>query len=331
MAARLLYDSIGKRYGQAVALDSLSLAIEPGEIFGFLGPNGAGKTTAIHLAMGLLRPTSGYGELLGQPFSRARAARARVGYVPDAPVFFAGTALENVLFAGRLNESATGGSAVRGESALRARAGELLRWMDLPPEGKDARRFSRGMQQRLALAQALVHRPELLILDEPASALDPPAVAQIRDALIGAREDGAAVFFSSHQLNEVEQICDRAAFLSGGRLLQTGPMATLLSEGANARVVLRGLARDHTLVQHWQAALARDSAETQRDAQRGDLVFRVPVTRQRALLEQAWTAGAELIAVQREHRSLADLFATREASQKPAAEQATPQVEGKPW
>ncbi len=303
MAARLVYDGIGKRYGKSVALDSLSLAIEAGEIFGFLGPNGAGKTTAIHLAMGLLRPTSGRGELLGQPFERARAARARVGYVPDAPVFFGGTALDNVLFAGRLSGSA------RGESGLRTRAAELLRWMDLPLEGKDARRFSRGMQQRLALVQALVNRPELLILDEPASALDPPAVAQVRAALVRARDEGAAVFFSSHQLNEVEQICDRAAFLNAGKLVQTGSMAALLSEGADACVVLRGLSRENAFVRHWQAALARTPA----DVQRGDLVFRVPVAQQRALLEQGWMAGAELVAVNREHRSLADLFAARAA------------------
>ena len=303
MAVSLLFDSIGKRFGQSVALDGLSLAVEPGEIFGFLGPNGAGKTTAIHVALGLLKPTSGFGELLGQPFSRARSARARVGYVMDAPSFFTGTALDNLLLAGRLNSRETRG----GETGLHARASELLRWMDLPADKKDARKFSRGMQQRLALAQALVNRPELLILDEPTSALDPPAVMLIREALIRARSEGTAVFFSSHQLQEVEQLCDRAAFLDGGKVLHTGSMAMLLQEGASARVVLRGLPEDSRFVQQRKAAFSKTPA----DSVRGDLVFQVPLGEQRLFLEQAWAAGAELVAVTREHRTLADLFAAR--------------------
>ena len=153
MAARLAYRSVSKRFGGDLVLDNLTLSVEPGEIFGFLGPNGAGKSTAIGIAMGLLRADSGEGELLGVPFARARRARAKVGYVPDAPVFFAGSALESVLFAARLN----GTEGKRNTSGLRTRALELLRQFDLPAESKDARRFSRGMQQRLALAQAIGH------------------------------------------------------------------------------------------------------------------------------------------------------------------------------
>ena len=306
MATRLLFDGITKRFGPATALHPLHLAVEAGEIFGFLGPNGAGKSTAIHVAMGLLRPSGGRGELLGQPFAQARAARARVGYVPDAPVFFAGPAIEAVLLAARLNESV-------GRGALRTHALDLLRQVDLPAEKGDARKFSRGMQQRLALAQALVSRPDLLILDEPTAALDPPGVALVREALDRARSEGAAVFLSSHQLQEVEQLCDRAAFLDEGRLLQTGTIRSLLEEGALAHITLRGLSRAHPFVEAHGARL-----RPPRSAHRADLVFAVPIAEQRGFLEHAWTAGGELVRVEREHRTLEDLFA-RARSEKARA------------
>ncbi len=300
MAARLVFDRITKRYGPAAALEELSLAIEPGEIFGFLGPNGAGKTTAIHIAMGLTRASGGRGSLLGMPFARARSARARVGYVPDAPVFFAGTGLQAMLFAARLNGAR--------EHGLRDRAARLLRSIDLPAEGKDARKLSRGQQQRLALAQALVTHPELLVLDEPTSALDPPSVALIREMLGQARREGAAVFFSSHQLREVEQLCDRAAFLHQGRLLHDGPMADLLREGSTVAVTLRGLARDGVFAREF-APLLRTEAPPYGSAHA--LLFTMPVAEQRRFLERAWAAGAELVRVEREHRTLEDLFAER--------------------
>ena len=304
MAARLVFSGITKRYGRSVALEELSLAVEPGEIFGFLGPNGAGKTTAIHIAMGLLRATGGRGELLGRRFGQARAARARVGYVPDAPVFFAGTALETVMFAAQLNDT----EARRTTHGLRERALELLRLFDLPVGGKDARKFSRGMQQRLALVHALVTRPELLVLDEPTSALDPPAVLLVREALERARGEGTAVFFSSHQLPEVEQLCDRAAFLHQGRVVHQGSMAELLREGATARVTLRGLGRENGFVRQFAHLL-----QTSSRAAREDLVFSMPLGHERGFLERAWAAGAELVRVEREHRTLEDLFAHRTA------------------
>ena len=298
---RLLFNNTGKRFGRTVVLKDLSLSVSSGEIFGFLGPNGAGKSTAIHIAMGLLQPSSGSGELLGRPFQQARASRARVGYVPDAPTFFAGSALDAVLLAARLNDT----ERQHGTHGLREYALELLRWLDLPATGKDARKFSRGMQQRLALVQALVTRPELLILDEPTSALDPPGVILVRDALQRARGEGVAVFFSSHQLQEVEQLCDRAAFLEKGQLLHAGSMAELLAEGATARVTLRGLKIESPFVQRSLA----DLQPTRAAVPGADLTFVVPVTGQQAFLQQAWLAGGELVQVVREHRSLEDLFA----------------------
>ncbi len=306
MPTRLLFDGISKRFGQRAALESLSLSVEAGEIYGFLGPNGAGKSTAIHLAMGFLHASGGRGELLGLPFADARAARARVGYVPDAPVFFSGSALDAVLLAARLNGADSHGN----ETESKAHARRLLDWMELPAEGQSARKFSRGMQQRLALVQALVTEPDLLILDEPTSALDPPGVLLIREALQQARARGAAVFFSSHQLREVELLCDRVAFLDEGRLLHAGPMAELLEEGATARITLRGLADDsERLTREVGADLVSSSTRMQTDR-----MYRVVVEQQRAFLESAWAAGAELVRVEREQRSLEDLFAARRAS-----------------
>ncbi|RRA49656.1 ABC transporter ATP-binding protein [Acidipila sp. EB88] len=308
MAALLRFDQITKRYGRQVALDSLTLTVEAGEIFGFVGPNGAGKSTAIRIAMGFLHASAGRGELLGVPFAQARAARAGVGYVPDAPVFFASTPLEAVLFAGRLNSEDAGQT----DADLRTRALELLRWLDLPVSfsgwraaGKaDARKLSRGQQQRLAIAQALVSHPRLLVLDEPTSALDPPGVSLVREALVRSRAEGTAVFFSSHQLQEVETLCDRAAFLAAGKLVAMGSMAELLREGDCVSITVRRLQPEDPFVRLHASTLSQAHSI----AVSGDLVFVVPVHEQQCFLEQAWLAGAELVEVVRQRRRLQELF-----------------------
>lgn len=299
MNSPLVFENTSKYFNRTAALRSLSLEVKAGEIFGFLGPNGAGKTTALHVAMGFLHPSSGGGTLLGEPFAQARPARGRVGYVPDAPVFFAGTALENVLFVSRVNRPE--------QAESRTHARRLLRSLDLPEKEVDARRFSRGMQQRLALAQALVTRPQLLILDEPTSALDPPGVLLVRDVLERVRDEGTAIFFSSHQLEQVELLCDRAAFLTHGRLRQIGHMQDLLHERDFASITLRGV-REEMLSSEPFCGTARPRQERAS----GDLMFRVPVRQQQAFLEGAWMAGAELVAVARERRTLEELFASPE-------------------
>src|SRR6204780_1384290 len=205
MAPRLAFSAVSKQFGKHTALHPLSLTLPPGEILGFLGPNGAGKTTAIHLALGFLRPSSGTGSLLGRPFGDAEA-RSRLGFVPDVPVFFSETGFRSVELAARLN----GVDDPRLAKDIR----DLLAAVGLPNERKDARQYSRSMQQRLALAQALINDTELLILDEPAAALDPAGVLQVRELLRNARHAGKSIFFSSHQLTEVEHICDRIPFLN---------------------------------------------------------------------------------------------------------------------
>src|ERR1700722_4616887 len=232
MAPRLAFTAISKQFGGYTALHPLTLSLEPGEILGFLGPNGAGKTTAIHLALGFLRPTPGSGSLLGKPFGDAEA-RARLGFVPDVPVFFSESGFRSVGLAARLN----GVSDRRLAKDIR----DLLAAVGLPNERKDARQYSRGMQQRLALAQALINDPELLILDKTAAALDPVIVLQARELLRNARHAGKSIFFSSHQLTEVEHICDRIAFLNHGRLIRSGSLREFQSESDRVEIELRDL------------------------------------------------------------------------------------------
>jgi ABC-2 type transport system ATP-binding protein len=291
VAAPLEFQDATKHFGSQVALDRLSLAVERGEILGFLGPNGAGKTTAIHLALGFLRPTAGGGTILGRPFGDT-ASRARIGFLPDSPTYFAGTASGAVELAGRLNDLSN--------PQLRERAKSLLAQLNLSSAGKDARRFSRGMQQRLGVAQALVNDPELLILDEPTSALDPPGVLEVRELLRAARDEGKSIFFSSHQLSEVEHICDRIAFLDRGRMLRHGPLASFLEDSGRVEIVTQGLPASAEVFQPYRQYL-NESTD-------GFLHFVVPVKQQRALIEQTWIAGGELVSVSPLRRTLEDLF-----------------------
>ena len=304
MAAALEFQSTTKHFGTHAALSDLSLTLERGEILGFLGPNGAGKTTAIHLALGFLKSTTGGGTTLGRPFGDT-PTRARIGFLPDSPNFFAGTALGAVELAGRLNSMRN--------PELRERAKSLLAQLSLASAGKDARRFSRGMQQRLGMAQALVNDPELLILDEPTSALDPPGVLEVRELLRAARDDGKSIFFSSHQLSEVEQICDRIAFLDRGRLLRHGPLAAFLEDSGRIEVVIQSLpAESEALLSYRQY---------QSGASENGLHFVVPVSLQRELIEHTWAAGATLKSVTPLRRTLEELFIdwTEDESRKPSA------------
>jgi ABC-2 type transport system ATP-binding protein len=291
MAHRLTFSAISKQFGQQTALHPLTLSLEDGEILGFLGPNGAGKTTAIHLALGFLRPTSGSGSLLGRPFGDAEA-RARLGFVPDVPVFFPESGFRSVEFAARLN----GVNDRRLAKDIR----DLLATVGLPNERKDARQYSRGMQQRLALAQALINDPELLILDEPAAALDPAGVLQVRELLRNARHAGKSIFFSSHQLTEVEHICDRIAFLNQGRLVRLGSLKELQSESDRVEIELRGISLAELSSIHPAVATAGVNPASIRIA--------VPLQEQRRVIEGVWQAGGEIISLAPLRRRLEDLF-----------------------
>jgi ABC-2 type transport system ATP-binding protein len=291
MSSRLTFVGASKSFGAQTALHPLTLSLEPGEILGFLGPNGAGKTTAIHLAMGFLRPSAGSGSLLGKPFGDA-GARARLGFVPDVPVFFAENGFRSVEFAARLNGLT--------DPQLARHIRDLLAAVGLPEDAKDARQYSRGMQQRLALAQALINDPDLLILDEPAAALDPAGVQQVRELLRSARQAGKSIFFSSHQLAEVEQICDRIAFLNHGQLIRYGSLRELQGQSGRIAIEVRGI----SLAQAGQLSAGAASA----GAAPSSIRLTILPQEQRRVIEAIWNAGGEIVSLAPLERRLEDLF-----------------------
>ena len=207
------------------ALHSLDLSIHEGEIFGFLGPNGAGKTTSIKILLGLIRASSGRGTVLGQPFGSLEA-RAGLGYLPDLPYFYSYLSGRELLrFSGKLHD-------LEGQE-LEQRIETTLERVHLSPEAWDRRlgTYSRGMLQRVGTAAAILHRPRLLILDEPMTGLDPIGRRQFRDLLNELREEGVTVFFSTHLLADIEQTADRVGLLAEGRLIQCGSLEQILSGG----------------------------------------------------------------------------------------------------
>jgi ABC-2 type transport system ATP-binding protein len=284
MPPALVFDHISKHFGSARALDDVSFSLEPGEILGLVGPNGAGKTTAMQIATGFLLPDLGNGTLMGRSFGQA-AARRRLGFVPDAPVFFGGNAFDALRFAGQLSDVTPTRDAME----------RILRRVGLTEWKRDVRRFSRGMQQRLALALALVHGPKVLILDEPASALDPQGVLDIRNLLKELRGEGAAILLSSHQLGEVALVSDRIAFLHEGRLVRYGRLDELLRSTGEVEIVLRNFAADAEFAAQWGEASAPGR-------------WRIPASEVRRFLEIAWTHGADLVSVTPVQGDLTSLF-----------------------
>ena len=206
-------DGLSKAYGPIAALQDLHLAVEAGTIFGFLGPNGAGKTTTIRLLAGLARPTRGRGWVAGHEVTAdGKAARQLIGYLPEEPAFYPWmTGAEFLDYVGRLFGLAG--------AERKKRVDELLDLAGLREAGR--RRvggYSRGMRQRLGVAQALINRPQVLILDEPASALDPQGRRDVLTLIEQLREQ-ATVFMSTHILSDVERVCDRVAIIDQGRLV----------------------------------------------------------------------------------------------------------------
>jgi ABC-2 type transport system ATP-binding protein len=205
------------------ALVGLDLTVGRGEIFGFLGPNGAGKTTTIKILLGLIRPCAGEGEVLGQPFGSVHARR-ELGFLPDAPNFYTYlTGRELLDFAGRLHGL--------GGADLRRRCEEMLVRVGLGEEAWDRRlkTYSRGMLQRVGIASALMHRPSLVILDEPLNGLDPLGRREFRDLLHALRGEGVTVFLSSHVLADVESTADRVGMIDRGRLVRCGSLEEILT------------------------------------------------------------------------------------------------------
>jgi ABC-2 type transport system ATP-binding protein len=291
VATVLEFDNLTKEYRnfpsrkRLRALDQFTLKVEQGEIFGFLGPNGAGKSTAIHLAMGFMRPTHGSGLMLGDPFGTPRTRR-RVGFLAENVALYHRRAERLVRFYGALNSM--------GGAHLKKRAREALEAVGLQDiAGRNVGKFSRGMLQRIGLAQALVNDPELLILDEPTSALDPLARVAVREFLLRAREQGKTIFLSSHLLSEVELVCDRVAVLHRGKLMRMGKTRDLLQAGAQLEIVARDIASTG-----FPGAVARN----------GVVSFVVPGSEQRATLGKVWELGGTVVSVNPVRRSLEQMF-----------------------
>jgi ABC-2 type transport system ATP-binding protein len=204
------------------ALDRLTLDVEAGEVFGFLGPNGAGKTTTLKLLMQLVFPTSGRAEILGRPLGDLEAKR-RIGYLPENPYFYDYLTAEELLhyFARVFGV---------GAAERRTRVNRLLDEVGIGAERRlQLRKFSKGMLQRVGIAQALINDPEIVILDEPMSGLDPLGRRDVRSLILGLRDRGCAVFFSSHVLSDAEALCNRVAILARGRLVTTGRLTDMLA------------------------------------------------------------------------------------------------------
>ena len=203
------------------ALDQLNLEVHRGEIFGFLGPNGAGKTTTLKLLMRLIYPTQGSARILGHPVDDV-STRSRLGYLPENPYFY------DYLSGRELLEYTAALFGVPAAQA-RLRGKELLGLVGLDQDraNRQLRKYSKGMLQRIGIAQALVNDPEIVFMDEPMSGLDPIGRREVRDLLLSLRSQGKTVFFSSHILSDVEALCDRAAILSAGKLVRCGTVQEL--------------------------------------------------------------------------------------------------------
>jgi ABC-2 type transport system ATP-binding protein len=204
------------------ALDRLTLDVEAGEVFGFLGPNGAGKTTTLKLLMQLVFPTGGHAEILGRPVGD-RSVKQRIGYLPENPYFYDHLTAEELLV---YYASLFG---IRGAERA-ARAGRLLDEVGVGAERRlQLRKFSKGMLQRVGIAQALINNPELVILDEPMSGLDPLGRRDVRTLILRLRDAGTTVFFSSHVLSDAEALCSRVAILAKGHLVAAGRLTDMLA------------------------------------------------------------------------------------------------------
>jgi ABC-2 type transport system ATP-binding protein len=220
----------GKRMAKVDAIRGLDLTITAGEVFGFLGPNGAGKSTTIKLMMGLLRPTSGTARIMGMDASQAESRR-NVGYLPENPAFYDYLSAEEYI-------TFVGSQFKMDPTLLAQRSGEVLKRLDLwDARKRHMRGYSKGMVQRVGLAQALVHDPDVYILDEPMSGLDPIGRALVKDIIRDLKQRGKTVFFSTHITADVEAVCDRVGVISDGVLEAVDSVDRILEKGIVGYVI----------------------------------------------------------------------------------------------
>jgi ABC-2 type transport system ATP-binding protein len=285
---------LSKKFADKVAVQDLTLTVERGEVFGFLGPNGAGKTTSVKMLLSLVAPTGGQGLLFGVPISDYRV-RLRVGFLPEHFRFHDWlTAVEFLQLHADLYHIP--------RDLARPRIAELLELVGLTSHADlKLRAFSKGMLQRIGLAQALINQPDLIILDEPTSGLDPVGRRLVRDIIRDLRQRGTTVFLNSHLLSEVEITCDRVAFIKQGQVIRISSLQSLLEGELSVEIRLRRLPESALSgLSQWARNIRLDGEHLSLNiTSEQDL----PAIN-RYLVEQ----GAEVFALRPEHISLEDLF-----------------------
>jgi ABC-2 type transport system ATP-binding protein len=283
------------------ALDSLNLEVAAGETFGFLGPNGAGKTTTLKLLMQLIFPTSGHAEILGRPVGDVDVKR-RIGYLPESPYFYDYLTAEELLdyFASLFGYD---------RADRRRRVSALLDLVGIAAERRlPLRKFSKGMVQRVGIAQALINDPEVVFLDEPMSGLDPLGRREVRNLILSLRDRGCTVFFSSHVLSDAEALCNRVAVLAHGKLVASGAIADL--QAFNIRgweLIVSGLGPD---------LLERHRVRAQRVTPLGEHRYSLELPLEPApelLLRDLIGGGAQLVSLNPIRDTLEDFFVKKVA------------------
>jgi ABC-2 type transport system ATP-binding protein len=290
------------------ALRGVTFSVERGQLFGFVGPNGAGKTTTIRVLMGLVRPSAGSATLLGHPLASG-AARARIGFLPESPYFYDYLDVTELCdLTGRLFGLAP---AVR-----KRRADELIEKLGLGhARNISLKKFSKGMLQRAGLAQALINDPELVVLDEPMSGLDPIGRKEVRDLIVELRDAGKTVFFSTHILSDVEAITDRVAIIARGQLQSIGTPGELVSRSLTAvDIVVRAPAGESSEASETRdAALGRGALRVRRVGDELSVTLGAEDDVD-AWIARAHAAGAKLLQVTPRHETLEDLFVRQVAN-----------------
>lgn len=293
-------EHLRKTYGARVAVADLTLTVERGEVFGFLGPNGAGKTTTVKMMTGLIRPTSGRISVLGRPLGDV-AARRRIGFLPEQFRFHEWLRADEFLdFHGSLYGLPA--------AERRAKIPEVLALVGLAERAASRlSTFSKGMLQRIGMAQALIADPELVFLDEPTSALDPIGRREVRDVINHLKDRGVTVFLNSHLLSEVEQTCDRAAIIKAGTVAALGSLGDLL-RGAQSIDVRAAMSPEmrRTLEQRF-TVLAAGAAESHQDAVT-TLTLAAGEESAPELADLLAQGGARVYAITPHQRTLEDLF-----------------------
>jgi ABC-2 type transport system ATP-binding protein len=276
------------------AVEDVSITVPEGAIHGLLGPNGAGKTTTLKMLLGLVRPDAGVFRVLGLD-TRSRAGRAQIGFLPEQPYFPPQlSAAQAMRLYARLVSVP--------EEDIASRTGELLARVGLEGQQRTLlSTFSRGMLQRLGIAQAIIGRPKVVVLDEPASGLDPIGQRDVRNLMLALRDQGATVLLSSHQLSEVEAVCDRVSVISRGRVAAEGPLHDLLGVSGRTSLTVSGLAG---ALPPQLAALTDDVAV----AAGGLLVFSVPDAAARRAVDAVDDAGGAIVSLSPKRESLEDYF-----------------------